>query len=1064
MRLFAARVVLCTVFMLSFATLPKLSANDGKHRYEIPAGEAVFTLKEVAQKAGIEIIYSADVVKGVQTQAVSGWYTPMELFEVMLADTPLTVSRHKESGVIAIRRKSVSLENPKTTEETDMKLKPKKGFLKFLLAMLPVATPVALPAQEEADQDIYELSPFIVDTTDDIGYLANNTLAGSRLNAKLTDIANAVEVFTPELIGDLAAFTEEDLMVYSSTAVFDLSEQSAQVQGINIVDAGFAFRLRGMAGSRTRNFFDTFIAPDTYNTGRFDQSRGPNSILFGLGGAGGILNASTKRAMNTGNFGSLNLATDVGDHDRIRVHLDYNLTLNDKFAVRFNGLIEDGNGWRPHEFKDNQRIHLTSTYHALENLTIRAEYEKGDMESSHQRNNVPIDSISRWVDNGRPTATSFNSANTGVGIGRRNNNQRVTFIDNDGSFRNFQQSVYSIAGTSNEPGSPHRMVLTDTSLVPFDGYWGGPGNYSDVDFEIFTLTAETELIENLFVELAYNYQSEDQLGYDANWHSAYITGEPSPTFRDGDANPYTGQLYYDTTWVTRAFYQEQNDYRLTASYTVDTGNRWLGRHNVAGLWSRYELDRYRPRHNMVLSGAPFNVRAEHNRNKLYVRHYVDPTAGAADFRIPDWRDIPNEVSVKLNNGSDPVTYQRAWVPWAIEDDSRENTSYQISTQSFFLDDRLVATVGFRHDKVTNSARSLSSANEDRDENGVKGWADPVTRELSADNLSYGLVYKVTDWMSLIYNDSENFTIPGASALLMPDNALQPIKKGQSNDYGAIFNFLDNRFYVRVAYFENSSVDENNAVGAGSNVATRNDRILDALVDQGIMTDSEADSRRVFGSGHDLRDRTSKGWELNMTANPLDNLRITMNFTSMETVESDNLKVTKQVIEDLRPEWESYDSTIETDGEFNGAPRTIAGEIAQYDEWFAEQTALLNKKSIGDRDLQLRLFTRYDFKDGLLKGAFLGGGVRYSGAPVIGADVNGNLYRGEITRELDLLMGYKTKVDWFGDKKQNLSLQLNIRDMLQQNEYLSVKREIDGNLWRARVVAPTRTTLSVRLNF
>ena len=53
---------------------------------------------------------------------------------------------------------------------------------------------------------------------------------------------------------------------------------------------------RGLAGSKTVDFLETTLPLDTYNTGRFDVSSGPNSVLFGFGSAGGMVNAQTRAA------------------------------------------------------------------------------------------------------------------------------------------------------------------------------------------------------------------------------------------------------------------------------------------------------------------------------------------------------------------------------------------------------------------------------------------------------------------------------------------------------------------------------------------------------------------------------------------------------------------------------------------------------------------------------------------------------------------------------------------------------------------------------------------------
>src|SRR5688572_22690492 len=76
-------------------------------------------------------------------------------------------------------------------------------------AMVIVAVGVsALPGQTAAPdaaqatsaaakEEVVTLSPFQVETSRDIGYQAQNTLSGSRLNTPLKDTAAPVTVFTP---------------------------------------------------------------------------------------------------------------------------------------------------------------------------------------------------------------------------------------------------------------------------------------------------------------------------------------------------------------------------------------------------------------------------------------------------------------------------------------------------------------------------------------------------------------------------------------------------------------------------------------------------------------------------------------------------------------------------------------------------------------------------------------------------------------------------------------------------------------------------------------------------
>src|ERR1041384_5114309 len=70
-----------------------------------------------------------------------------------------------------------------------------------------------------------ELSPFVVSSDQDVGYLAGNTLAGSRLNTALKDTAASISIFTPEFIKDVGAFTLAEVMAYAGNTAYDRDEE-----------------------------------------------------------------------------------------------------------------------------------------------------------------------------------------------------------------------------------------------------------------------------------------------------------------------------------------------------------------------------------------------------------------------------------------------------------------------------------------------------------------------------------------------------------------------------------------------------------------------------------------------------------------------------------------------------------------------------------------------------------------------------------------------------------------------------------------------------------------------
>jgi outer membrane receptor protein involved in Fe transport len=159
-------------------------------------------------------------------------------------------------------------------------------------------------SENRADSELTRLSPFVVTTSGDIGYLAQNSVAGSRLNTKLSELAAPTTAFTQEFLEDVAATSVDDLYVYmANTQVTYYEDASASVAG----DRKSA-TIRGLPGGRNSiNFFPSDLKMDSFNTERIDFSRGANSILFGMGSPGGIVNVSTRRARFNDVFGSVTL-------------------------------------------------------------------------------------------------------------------------------------------------------------------------------------------------------------------------------------------------------------------------------------------------------------------------------------------------------------------------------------------------------------------------------------------------------------------------------------------------------------------------------------------------------------------------------------------------------------------------------------------------------------------------------------------------------------------------------------------------------------------------------------
>jgi hypothetical protein len=102
------RLAALVCFGLGAATaVPAASADTPDatiKSFNVPAADAPVSLKQFAQQAGLELLYSARDVAGAKTNAVKGLLTPREALTKMLSGTKLIATPGKNRGAIAVTR------------------------------------------------------------------------------------------------------------------------------------------------------------------------------------------------------------------------------------------------------------------------------------------------------------------------------------------------------------------------------------------------------------------------------------------------------------------------------------------------------------------------------------------------------------------------------------------------------------------------------------------------------------------------------------------------------------------------------------------------------------------------------------------------------------------------------------------------------------------------------------------------------------------------------------------------------------------------------------------------
>ncbi len=283
-----------------------------------------------------------------------------------------------------------------------------------LLAMsIAVAIPsVNLCAQDstggEEEENVFTLSPFQVDGSRDDGYRAESATAGSRLNTELKDIAASVSVLTEAFMDDLGATdlvsALEQVAGAETNALTDqTSDRIVGGDGYTGNDFGdpnsseASIRVRGLGqASKTQGFLPVIIGGDRYNVQRAEFLRGPNSILFGLGQPGGLINYTAKTAHTGRDINNFSFVTD--NYGSLRGTFDVNRALiEDKLAFRVAGKWGDQKYDVKHARELDRRIYATGTYKLTENTTLTGFVEKIDRYSRKPSYRPLHDNVSGWL-------------------------------------------------------------------------------------------------------------------------------------------------------------------------------------------------------------------------------------------------------------------------------------------------------------------------------------------------------------------------------------------------------------------------------------------------------------------------------------------------------------------------------------------------------------------------------------------------------------------------------------------------------------------------------------------
>jgi hypothetical protein len=606
--------------------------------------------------------------------------------------------------------------------------------------------------------------------------------------------------------------------------------------------------------------------------------------------------------------------------------------------------------------------------------------------------------------------------------------------------------------------------------------------------------------------------------------------DPNVRLLNGTPNPYFGRPFTVLQAPQDLTNQDLNEQeRLSLVYkldfTADGGwMRYLGRHTAQLFYQHRENDTNSWRYiQYVLDGHSWSSTTDIGAGgtgpsgSIGERYYLGDAGAAvsyddAAFVNTNFTFPLTWYNTQLNGGTwtnenarlGPVLF-----PVSTNRSQQQVSSYAGSLQDYFLNDRLIVTLGQRHD-YERSRTTLNPA------------VDPGTGLLDADNLSQfsnwvyadgitrqaGGVAHLTNWLSVHYNRSNNFTVAGLGEDQF-GNVL-PNPSGTGRDYGFSVSFFGDKLVAELNWYRSDAansregtttfvdralrIDYSFFVPWAQQVATNN---LGAAASPGAIN-SYAQNIVLYPTGlaglanaaqaeADTQTVEARGWEFNVIYNPT--RAWTMKFTADQNRAAyTNVYPHVQAYLAARlPVWTAAGDPVLGPFWTTISAGSIAGLNGSPQQWLASTVdaagldAEITQQGHDSPDLSkyhFNFLTDYRFVAGALKGWGLGTALRYETPAAIGylggpADpsalgaidalqANHPVFGEEVLHQ-DLWLSYRTRLPLLDDRI-SMTVSLNCRDVWSQGSLLTVGVNPDGSPQAFRILPPRQWYLQTSFDF
>ncbi|MDP0498501.1 MAG: TonB-dependent receptor plug domain-containing protein [Verrucomicrobiota bacterium JB022] len=397
--------------------------------------------------------------------------------------------------------------------------------------------PATTWAQDEADEtEVFELSPFVIQSTDDDGYRAATSVSGTSLNTRLQDLPMSIQPITADFINDTGATDFDSALAYSSGVFTDSREASRGTSGPNANRSSSSSERSASASARGARFanivnirgFDVpfqnrygfrsgglVIDPggdatalggllDSVNIERMEVVKGPNSLLYGVGVLSGIVNVIPKRPMLEEAY---EFSLGVGSYDYFRTTGDVTgpIFQNDdhSLAYRILGAYQSNATWTDWRQDEDEYLAGQLEYRWKNKLTVFGEVQYGKTRQEGIGSQWIYDDLSdsnddlwrNYYDEQHNYARETGTIGELAPIDYSSGNPLHSTLDQNA--RGIQggglDSSTRLTGPDTWAEREEMNYLLDVTLTPFEGFTFSVGTYyTETDTEEFTVDARIE--------------------------------------------------------------------------------------------------------------------------------------------------------------------------------------------------------------------------------------------------------------------------------------------------------------------------------------------------------------------------------------------------------------------------------------------------------------------------------------------------------------------------------------------------------------------------------------------